>query len=144
MFGKSKDIKDKVNGKEEEVVVEIPKRRGRKPKEVIEEEAPVEAPQTNENINEESDDDILHNIDRDIGAAHYMLAKRSIQEVIDAEGVRIWSDILILVDIALQNEDVQTKYVEEYKVIEEQRIAYQKAMMEAQQKQQAQQTQKQN
>jgi hypothetical protein len=142
MFGKTKKIEDKINGKdkEEEVVEPTAKPKGRPPKakvaEVVEPEVLSETPQ--EEVppeNEGTDDDILHNIDQDLGAANYMLRKRDIQELIDSEGVRIWSDILVLAEIALQDENVQVAYVKEYKVVETQRIEYQRAVMEMQQKQ---------
>lgn len=149
MFGKTKKITDKINGKDEEPVEETtskPKGRPRKVKvaEVVDSEVPPEVPQEEVTPPESdvTDDDILHNIDQDLGAANYMLRKRDIQELIDSEGVRIWSDIMVLAEIALQDENVQVAYIKEYKILETQRIAYQRAMVEMQQKQ-AQQTQEQ-
>lgn len=143
MFGKTKKIADKINGKEE-VVKDMapkpkPKGRVRKPKEpetVKAEVQPEEVEETQQSEEGVSDDDILHNIDQDLGAANYMLRKRDIQELIDGEGVRIWSDILMLAEIALQDEAVQQAYVKEYKVVEMQRMVYQQKMIEAQKKQQ--------
>jgi hypothetical protein len=145
MFGKTKKIEDKINGKEEEPVVEQapkPKGRPRKVKDAdVIPEVPLEASQEEvtqperQPESEVTDDDILHNIDQDLGAANYMLRKRDIQELIDSEGVRIWSDILVLAEIALQDENVQVSYAKEYKIVEAQRIAYQRAVMEMKQKQ---------
>ena len=151
MFGKAQKVKDEINGKKEVGVNEsAPKPKGRprkvvrdadKDAEVLEPEVERgEAPQEEVPLESDvTDDDILHNIDQDLGAANYMLRKRDIQELIDSEGVRIWSDILVLAEIALQDENVQVAYVKEYKVVETQRVAYQRAMLEMQQKQ-AQQT----
>ena len=134
MFGKNKSIKNKIEGKEEETIKEeeaVPKRRGRKPKEEVKEEEKVEeVEQETENESELTDNEILHNLDQSIGVAKYMLSRRNIQEAIDNEGIHILSDIILLADIALISEDVQKRFVEEYKVVEAQRIEYQRRLLE--------------
>jgi len=139
MFGKSKSIKNKIEGKEEKKIKEeAPKRRGRKPKEEVKQEEKVEeVEQEPENEQELTDNEILHDIDQDIGKAKYMLSRRDVQEAIDNEGIRILSDILLLADIALISEDVQKRFVEEYKVVEAQRIEYQRRLLELEAQKQA-------
>ena len=140
MFGKNKRIKNKIEGKEEETIKEeaVPKRRGRKPKEEVKEEEKVEeVEQETENESELTDNEILHNLDQSIGVAKYMLSRRNIQEAIDNEGIRVLSDILLLADIALISEDVQKRFVEEYKVVEAQRIEYQRRLLELEAQKQA-------
>ena len=138
MFGKNKRIKNKIEGKEEETIKEeaVPKRRGRKPKEEVKEEV-EEVEQETENESELTDNEILHDLDQSIGVAKYMLSRRNIQEAIDNEGIRVLSDILLLADIALISEDVQKRFVEEYKVVEAQRIEYQRRLLELEAQKQA-------